>query len=69
MFEGCINLLSLPENISLWDTSNVIKMEYLFSKLMAINKIPDISNWNTNKVIDIQSLFHSCPFLQSLPYI
>ena len=69
LFFGCENLLFLPENISKWNTRNVIVIDCLFAGLYKLNKIPDISNWDISNVIYMTSIFVSCISIQSLPDI
>ena len=43
------------QNISSWNTSNIINMSYMFQTAIAFNK--DISPWNTSKVTTMQRMF------------
>ena len=49
MFFGCKGLNNLPD-ISKWNTSNVIDMNYMFCRCKALTSVPDISKWNLKKV-------------------
>ena len=49
MFSECNSLSSLPD-ISTWNTSNVIHMNWMFSGCNSLSSLPDISKWNTSNV-------------------
>lgn len=68
LFYRCENLLSLPDNLSKWNTINVNKINYLFGGLYRLKMFPDISNWDTSKVFDMQSLFINCRQIFSFIY-
>ena len=68
IFYECSSLLSIPD-ISKWNTSNIINMNYLFGKCKNIENIPDISNQNTSNVKYMQGIFMECKSLKSLPDI
>lgn len=52
LFNG---LLTFNEDISSWDTSNVISMAYMFQRAHAFNQ--DISNWNVTNVQNMSFMF------------
>ena len=56
MFDGCENF---NQNISNWDVSNVIEMEYMFCDCKSFNQ--DLSGWNVPKVSYIHHIFDNCP--------
>ena len=68
LFSGCKSLISLPD-ISKWDTSNVINMNWLFSGCESLISLPDISKWDTSNVTNMNWLFYKCESLISLPDI
>ena len=45
MFFGCKSLISLPD-ISNWDISNVININFMFSGCSSLQMLPDISKCN-----------------------
>ena len=53
MFCKCSSLLFLPD-ISKWNISNVMDMNYMFS---ICSFLPDISKWNTSNVTDKIGIF------------
>lgn len=57
MFSSC-NLFN--QDISSWNTKNVISMSYMFSGCSKFNQ--DISEWNTQNVIDMQYMFKGSNF-------
>ena len=69
MFSGCSILISLPESMSKWDTSNIKNMSGLFYGCQLLETLPDISNWKTHNVIKMIGLFNGCSTLQKLPDI
>ena len=66
-FYQCVSLKDLPD-ISKWDTSNVISMEYMFYKCESLLLLPDISKWNVSKVKEFNSMFYGCKSLQPLSF-
>ena len=68
MFYNCSSLISLP-NISKWNTSNIINMEYLFYNCSSLTKLPDISNWKTDNLKNMDNIFYGCDSLILLPDI
>ena len=69
MFSYCSSLKSLPDDISKFDTKNVIYMFDIFSQCSSLISLPDISKWNTNNIEDMSSMFEECSSLLSLPDI
>jgi len=57
MFYGCNSLISLPD-ISKWNVSNVINMEYLFGKCYSLINLPDLSKWNISNVIRLNNVLY-----------
>ena len=68
MFYNCSSLLYLPD-ISKWDTSNIINMDYLFYYCSSLVKFPDISNWKTDNLEYMENIFEKCESLIILPDI
>ena len=72
MFYSCTSLISLSD-IDKWDTSNVVKMDYMFQ--WCINEsnknisFSGISNWDTSNVKSLEEMFQSCRELECLPDI
>ena len=64
MFSGCISLTEL--DVSSWDTSNVTKMDYLFTRCKALTSIKGIENLNTKNVTTMKYAFGTCSNLQKL---
>jgi surface protein len=62
-------LISLPNNISDWNTKNWTDISHMFSYCNLLSYLPDISNWNTKNVEDLDSIFSGCSSLISLPDI
>ena len=50
-----INRLNFNQDISSWDTSNVILMQHTFSNANSFNQ--DIGNWDTSSVTNMQGMF------------
>jgi hypothetical protein len=46
-------------DISGWDVSNVINMDWMFARCKTFNN--DISNWDINKKCTMYSMFLACP--------
>ena len=69
MFGYCSSLKSLPDDITKFDTKNVIYMFDIFSRCSSLISLPDISKWNTNNIEDMSSMFEECSSLLSLPDI
>ena len=67
MFNGCSSLESLPDVISLWDTSKIKDMSGLFFGCLSLKSLPDIGKWNTGQLTDVTSMFRGCSHLESLP--
>ena len=68
MFQGCFNLIQLPE-ISSWDTKNVKNFSYMFCNCSSLKSLPDISKWNTSNATNLSYMFHNCSNLIKLPNI
>ena len=68
MFLDCHSLISLPD-ISIWDVSNVKKMNAAFGLCYSLIDIPDFTKWNFQNVIIISGMFFSCSSLKNLPDI
>ena len=69
MFSKCSSLISL-DNITKWNTNNIINMESMFQECVNLSSLPeDISNWNTHRVGNLSGIFESCCSLLSLPDI
>ena len=69
MFNKCNFLLSISEDFSKWDTSNIINMSYMFCECQSLLCLPDISFWNTRKVTDMSFMFSNCSSLLYFPDI
>lgn len=63
-FEGCLNLETINE-ISDWDTSNVIWLYNVFMHCESLKEI-DLSGWDTSKVIGMTNMFNSCRNLEKI---
>ena len=50
--------ISQNVDVSLWDTSNVTNMNYMFGGCAMFNC--DLSKWNVSKVKDMHGMFDSC---------
>ena len=50
MFSECKSLISIPD-ISIWETSQVIKMVNMFAECYSLISLPDISKWKLNEYI------------------
>jgi surface protein len=57
------NMYNFNQDVSSWDTSNVIDMGYLFDNTL-FNQ--DISHWNTSRVTNMEYMFRGTPFNQSI---
>ena len=62
MFYFCY---SIPD-VSMWDTSNIINIIYLFNYCKSIKSLPDISKWVTSNVTDMRGMILDCELLTSL---
>jgi flagellin-like protein len=59
------NYVDNENNVSNWDTSNVIDMSYIFMNAYIFNQ--DIGNWNTSKVTNMRHMFnHATNFNQDI---
>ena len=68
-FNECSSLISISDDITYWDISNIKHMSNVFSGCSSLNSLPDISNWETKNVIDMSYMFSGCSSLISLPEI
>ena len=59
---------SVPD-VSMWDTSNISNMSYLFNYCKSLTSLPDISKWITSNVTDMRGMFLDCESVASLPDI
>ena len=66
MFSNCIYLTFLPD-ISKWNTSKVIDMNYMFSECSTLKSLPDISKWDIGNVEYMDNMFNKCSSLSSIP--
>ena len=64
LFQLCENLQYL--DLSNFNTSNVIEMQYMFSGCTMLKEIKGIDNFITNKVENMSSMFESCNELKEL---
>ena len=69
MFNKCNFLLSISEDFSKWDTSQIANMSYMFCECESLLSLPDISLWNTSKVTDMSFMFSNCSSLLYFPDI
>ena len=53
------SLISLPD-ISKWDISNVIYMNYLFKNCSSLISLPDLLKWNISNVKEMKDIFEGC---------
>ena len=51
-------------DISVWNSSNINEMPYVFYKCNALKTLPDISKWNTDKVTALSNMFCECRICQ-----
>ena len=63
MFSDCSSLISL--NITDFDTSQVISMNYLFNGCSSLTEL-DISNFNTSLTTSMEHMFSGCGLLKNL---
>ena len=56
-FNGCTSLATAP-TMALWDTSNVVNMNSVFTNCSIFNQ--PIGAWNTSSVINMGSMFSGC---------
>ena len=69
MFENCEHLVSISTLKSIFDTTNITDMSYLFYNCCRLLQVSDISNWNTNNVTNMDHIFSNCRSLLNLPDI
>ena len=63
LFFDCLNITEI--NFSLFDTSKVTNMGYMFWVCRSLQSL-DLSNFNTSNVINMHGMFQNCKNLQSL---
>ena len=54
---------SITSDLSGWDTSNVVDMDYMFCGATSFNR--DLSGWDTSKVTDMQYMFEGASSFNS----
>ena len=64
LFFGCSSLKSLPD-ISNWDTSNVVDMQWMFGRCSSLKEL-DLSNFHTEKVEYMSGMFKGDVLLEDL---
>ena len=69
MFLECSNLIHISNNISKWNTSNLVSILEMFAKCINLMYLPEISKWNTHNLKIMEDLFHSCQNLKEVPDI
>ena len=69
MFYGCTSLLSIPDDISDWNTKTTNDISYMFFGCSSLKSLPDISKWNTFHFTNLKCIFNSCSSLVTLPDI
>ena len=68
MFMGCLSLFSV-DDLSEWDTKNIISLEGMFLMCENIQNLPDMSKWNTKNVENLHHTFGYCKSLTFFPDI
>jgi surface protein len=68
MFYKCSSLLKI-DDISNWNTTNMIDMSYMFYECSSLKNISDISKWDTSKVTNMSNMFAKCSSLSLIPDI
>ena len=68
-FNECSSLISISDDITYWDISNIKSMSNVFSGCSSLNSLPNISNWETKNVTDMSYMFSGCSSLIALPEI
>ena len=69
MFDNCSLLISLPDNISTWNTENIKDMSGIFNGCSSLQSLPDISKWKLDNITNLNEIFSGCSSLISLPDI
>ena len=64
LFYGCSSLQSI--DLSNFDTSSVINMEYMFYECSALQTLTLSSKFVTTKVVNMEYMFYGCTTLQTL---
>ena len=65
LFSECCSLKYLPD-ISKWNTSNLIKIDYILYGCSSLEYLPDISKWNIENIKSMVGSFNGCSLLKSL---
>ena len=68
MFYKCSSLLYI-DDISNWNTTNIIDMSYMFYECSSLKSLPDISKWDTSQVTNMSNMFAKCSSLSNIPDI
>jgi surface protein len=63
-FENCYHIISL--DLSNFNTSNVINMEYMFSNCNKLKEIKGLNNFKTMNVTNMSGMFQQCENLEYL---
>ena len=58
---NCTSLISI--NLSIFDTSKVVSMEYMFSNCLSLTSL-DLSNFDTSLVTSMENIFGDCQLLE-----
>lgn len=61
VFDGC-TMLETPLDLSSWDVSNVIQMNFMFAYCNAVPSI-NITGWKTNRVNTMNYMFYQVSFM------
>ena len=69
LFYGCSSLITLPNEISEFNTRNVIDLSNIFYGCYSLNSLPDINKWDISNVINLNGCFSGCSSLKEIPDI
>ena len=69
LFYGCSSLITLPNEISEFNTKNVIDMSNIFYGCHSLNSLPDINKWDISNVTNLNGCFSGCSSLKVIPDI
>ena len=69
LFYGCSSLITLPDEISEFNTRNVTDMSNIFYGCYSLNSLPDINKWDISNVINLNGCFSGCSSLKVIPDI